>query len=170
MGKFDNGNTFSVMDSLGMNTLAFQINENFEDGNKISSIEKLKFFTEQVDDGLKKTFFFNPDIKKDERKELLFLTLKKGEAVLNGAEFFNGRLNVGKKPGVVKYAALKSGDKEEYREFKYAPNFKRPISIIDPEIADEVKPVVFFDTETNNVKAKIKLQPHKSYIAIEIVD
>ena len=170
MDKFDNSNTFSVMDSFGMNTLAFQINESFEDGNKINSIEKLKFFTEQVDEGLKKTFFFNPSPNKGERKEILFLTLKKNEAVLNGAEFLDGKLNVGKKPGIVKYEALKLGDTDEYREFRYAPNFKRPISIIDPEIADEVKPVVFFDAERNDVKAKIRLQPNKTYIAIEITE
>ena len=59
------------------------------------------------------------------RKEVVFLTLKPGEAVLNGAEFLNGKLNVGKKPDTIKYSSLKvQSDEAEYREFKYAPNLK----------------------------------------------
>ncbi len=169
MNLFDNDKTFSVLDSVGMNTLAFQINTNIEEGEAVCSIEKMKSFIEQADNGFRKTFFFNPDPEKDNRKEVIFLTLKPGEAILNGAEFMNGKLNVGKKPGRIKYSSLKlQGDETEYKEFKYAPNFKRPISIIDPVLGDEVKPVVYFDTETNEVKAKIKLLPHKSYIALEV--
>ena len=166
---FDNEKTFSVLDSYGMNTLAFQINTTIDDGEVVCSIEKMKSFIEQAENGFRKTFFFNPDPEKDRRKEVIFLTLKPGEAILNGAEFINGKLNVGKKPGTIKYSSLKlQGDETEYKEFKYAPNFKRPITIIDPVLGDEVKPVVFFDTETNEVKAKIKLLPHKSYIALEV--
>ena len=59
---------------------------------------------------------------------------------------------------------------EEYKEFKYTPNFKRPISIIDPETTEEVKPVLYFDEKTNEVKGKCKLKPYKSYFAFEIRD
>ena len=169
MDLFDSNKNFSVMDIYGTNTLAFQINTTLEGDDIVCSIEKLKSFIEQADNGFKKTFFFNPDPQENERKEVVFLTLKPGEAVLNGAEFLNGQLNVGKKPDTIKYSSLKvQSDTAEYREFKYTPNFKRPITIVDPEVGDEVRPVVFFDTETNEVKAKIKLLPHKSYIAIEV--
>lgn len=169
MNMFDAEKTFSVLDSGGMNTLAFQINTSVEEGEPVCSIEKMKSFIEQADNGFRKTFFFNPDPEKDNRKEVVFLTLKPGEAILNGAEFMNGKLNVGKKPGRIKYSSLKlQGEETEYKEVKYSPNFKRPISIIDPVLGDEVKPVVYFDTETNEVKAKIKLLPHKSYIALEV--
>ena len=45
---------------------------------------------------------------------------------------------------------------------------KRPISIIDPETTEEVKPVLYFDEEANEVKGKCKLKPYKKYFAFEI--
>jgi hypothetical protein len=44
----------------------------------------------------------------------------------------------------------------------------RPISIIDPETAEEVSPVVYLDKDTNELKGKCKLKPYKSYFAFEI--
>ena len=169
MDKFDGKKVFSVLDAKGMNTLAFQVNSSVEEGSSIFSIEKLKSFIEQSNNGYRKTFFFNPNPEDNERKSIIFLTLKPGEAVLNGGEFINGVLTVGKKPQGIKYSSIKiSGEESEYKEFKYSPNFKRPITIIDPILGDEVKPVVYFDTESNEIKAKIKLLPHKSYIALEV--
>ena len=169
MGLFDSNKNFSVMDSFGTNTLAFQINTTIESGTEVYTLEKLKSFIEQVENGFKKTFFFNPEPKDGERKEVLFLTLKPGEAVLNGAEYLDGKLNIGKKPDSIKYSRLSSqSDTVEYKEFKYTPDFKRPITIIDPEIGDEVSPVVYFDTDSKEIRAKIKLMPHKYYIAIEV--
>ena len=63
---------------------------------------------------------------------------------------------------------LYSEKEMEYREFRYTPNLKRPISIIDPETTEEVKPVLYFDKETNEVRGKCKLKPYKSYFAFEI--
>ena len=169
MDMFDSKKVFSVLDSKGMNTLAFQVNQTVEDGVAINSIEKLKSFIELAPTGYRKTFFFNPDPNEEERKEVVFLTLKPGEAILNAGDFKDGILRVGKKPGNIKYSSIKlTGDESEYKEVKYAPNFKRPIMIIDPILGDEVKPVVYFDTEANDVKAKIKLLPNKSYIALEV--
>jgi hypothetical protein len=169
MNMFDSKKVFSVLDAKGMNTLAFQVNTIVEEGQEFYSIEKLKSFIEVAKTGYRKTFFFNPEPTENERKELVFLTLKPGEAILNAGEFKDGILRVGKKPGNIKYSSIKlTGDEYEYKEFKYAPNFKRPISIIDPILGDEVKPVVYFDTDTNDVRAKIKLLPNKSYIALEV--
>ena len=169
MGLFDSNSNFSVLDGYGMNTLAFVINSSVEEGEEVCSIEKMKCFMEQAENGYRKTFYFNEDLEQNERKELVFLTLKPGEAVLNAGEYMNGKLNMGKTPGTIKYSALRTtGENVEYKEFKYAPNFKRPISIIDPEIGDELKPVLYFDTEANDIKAKVALFPNKSYIALEV--
>jgi len=169
MDMFNTKKVFSVLDAKGMNTLAFQINHTEEEGRLVHSIEKLKSFIEIANSGYKKTFFFNPEPNDSEMKEVVFLTLKPGEAILNGGDFKDGVLRVGKKPTHVQYSSIKlTGDESEYKEFKYAPNFKRPISIIDPVLGDEVKPVVYFDTDTNDVRAKIKLLPNKSYIALEV--
>ena len=47
---------------------------------------------------------------------------------------------------------------------------KRPICVIDPETTEEVKPILYFDENTNEVKGKCKLKPYKSYFAFEIRD
>lgn len=77
-------------------------------------------------------------------------------------------VRITKKPAPFKFNTLYSEKPEEYREFNYTPNFKRSISIIDPETAEEVKPVLYFDEKTNEVKGKCKLKPYKSYFAFEI--
>ena len=59
---------------------------------------------------------------------------------------------------------------KEVKDFKYTPNLKRPICIIDPETTEEVKPTLYFDEKTNEVKGKCKLKPYKSYFAFEIRD
>ena len=56
----------------------------------------------------------------------------------------------------------------EYANVDYTPNLKRPIAIIDPETTEEVKPVLYFDEKTNEVKGKCKLKPYKSYFAFEV--
>ena len=165
----ENNNHFSVKDSYGMNTLAFMIDKTMEEGQETCSIEKLKCFMEQLEDGFKKTFYFQRELEHNERKELVLLTLKPGEAIINSGEYMNGVLNIGKKPETIKYSAFRITENEaDYKEFDYTPNFKRPIAIIDPAIGDELKPVIYFDTKVNHVKAKIKLLPNKSYIALEV--
>ena len=42
------------------------------------------------------------------------------------------------------------------------------ISIIDPETTEEVKPILYFDEETREVKGKCKLKPYKKYFAFEV--
>lgn len=68
----------------------------------------------------------------------------------------------------VKFNTLYSEEGSVYKEFSYTPNLKRPISIIDPETTEEVKPMVYLDEKTNEVKGKCKLKPYKSYFAFEI--
>lgn len=58
----------------------------------------------------------------------------------------------------------------EIKDFKYTPNLKRPICVIDPETTEEIKPVLYFDEKTNEIKGKCKLKPNKSYFAFEIRD
>ena len=74
------------------------------------------------------------------------------------------------RPTPFKFTTLYSEDDSEYKEFKYTPNLKRPISIIDPETTEEIKPTLYFDEKTNEVKGKCKLKPYKSYFAFEIRD
>ena len=80
------------------------------------------------------------------------------------------KVKISKKPMPIKFDTLYSEEETEFKEFKYTPNLKRPISIIDPETTEEVKPILYFDKDTNEVKGKCKLKPYKSYFAFEIRD
>ena len=67
-----------------------------------------------------------------------------------------------------KFDTIYSEEETEYRDVMYTPNLKRPISIIDPETTEEIKPKLYFDEKTNEVKGKCKLKPYKSYFVFEI--
>ena len=95
-------------------------------------------------------------------------TIQKDKAYLHMAILRDEELLVSKEQSNVTYRTLRTEDSVMYQEVKYTPNFKRPISIIDPEIADEVRPVLYFDEEANMVRARVKLLPNKSYITLEV--
>ena len=61
------------------------------------------------------------------------------------------------------------GEEEDYEEFPYTPNMKRPFSIIDPVTTEEIKPTLYFDEEANEVRGKCKLKPNKRYFIFEVV-
>ena len=70
----------------------------------------------------------------------------------------------------IKCQTIYNEKETEYRDVEYTPNLRRPISIIDPETTEEIKPVLYFDEETKEVKGKCKLKPFKNYFAFEIID
>lgn len=169
MEELENSN-FTVLDPNDMKTLAFLISKAEENDEAIYTLQKLDCSVKQEADGVKKTFYFNEDLEGNEKKDLVLLTVGDGKALLNSATFETGQLSVGKKADFVTYKKLYSTEATEYTDIKYTPNFKRPISIIDPEAGDEVKPILYYDSEANEVKAKIKMLPNKSYIALEVRD
>ena len=62
----------------------------------------------------------------------------------------------------------KSSDSDYYKEYRYTPNMKRQISIVDPDNGEEVKPILYYDNKTNEVKGKCKLKPNKIYLAFQL--
>ena len=80
------------------------------------------------------------------------------------------KVSISKKPMPLKFDSIYSEKETEIKDFKYTPNLKRPICVIDPETTEEVKPVLYFDEKTNEVKGKCKLKPNKPYFAFEIRD
>lgn len=162
------GKNFSITDPHGVNTVIYRINETEKEYLRESpkyTIERLDYSEELRGDVKKKTFFVeNP--KEDE--ELVILSFGKDRVVVNMGILEENKVLISKKPSSLKFKTLYSEKEEEFKEFKYTPNLKRPITIIDPETTEEVKPVLYFDKDTNEVKGKCKLKPYKSYFAFEI--
>lgn len=163
------GKYFSITEPQGTNTVIYQVNRTEKEYLKTSpkyTVERLEFAEEFVGQKKKKTFFVeNPA---PDGNPLVILSFAKERVVVNMAFLDYDTVKVSKKPAALKCSSIYNEEETEYREFAYTPNMKRPISIIDPETTEEVKPTLYFDDETNEVKGKCKLKPHKHYFAFEI--
>ena len=125
-------------------------------------------YTEELRGNMKrKTFYVDFPTHED---ELLILSFAKDRVVVNTAIMADDKISISKKPMPLKCDSIYSEEEKEIKDFKYTPNLKRPICIIDPETTEEVKPTLYFDEKTNEVKGKCKLKPYKSYFAFEIRD
>ena len=164
------GKHFSITDPQDVNTVIYRIQETEKEYRKDSpkyTVERLDRMSEIRGEGTKRTYFIdNPSVEND---QLVILSFGKERVVVNSGLLGEDRIKISKQPSFVKFDTLYS-DETQYKEFNYTPNLKRPISIIDPETTEEIKPVLYFDEKTNEVKGKCKLKPHKSYFAFEIRD
>lgn len=171
MGEEDiqRGKHFSITDPKDVNTIIYKIDETEKEFQKDSpkyTVERLSHTEQFIGENKKKTFFVDdPD---PVGKQLVILSFGKEKVVVNTGYLDEDRVRISKKPMPLKFKTLYSEKEMEYREVTYTPNLKRPISIIDPETTEEIKPVLYFDEETNEIKGKCKLKPNKSYFAFEI--
>ena len=146
------GKHFSITDPVNVNTVVYRLDETEKEFAKNSpkfTIQRLDYTSEYVGEKTKKTFYI--DDPSPEGNSLIILSFGKEKVVVN--------------------VGLLEGDNEkefEYKEVEYTQNLKRPISIIDPETTEEVKPMLYIDEKTNEVKGKCKLKPFKNYFAFEV--
>ena len=162
------GKHFSITDPQGVNTVIYRVNktprELLQEYPKFT-VQRLEY-AEELNGNLKKKTFFVDEPENEE--ELVILSFGQDKVVINMGLLENNKVKIAKRPIPIKFDTLYSEQEQEYREFRYTPDLKRPISIIDPETTEEIKPILYFDEETNEVKGKCKLKPYKSYFAFEI--
>lgn len=157
------------MDPNNVSTVVYQVNETLKEDLKNSpkyTVTRLDFTEEIYGDKKKKTFYL--DDPSDDKDELVILSFGKDRVVINTAVLQGDKVSISKKPLPLKFDTLYSDKEQEYKEFKYTPNMKRQISIIDPETTDEVKPTLYFDEDTKEVKGRCRLKANKPYFAFEI--
>jgi len=164
------GKHFSITDPQGVSTVIYRINKTdkrlLEEYPRYT-VERLEYAEELNGNLKKKTFFVDaPEMAED----LVILSFGQDKVVVNMGILEEDKVKIAKRPIPIKFDTLYSEQETEYKEFKYTPDLKRPISIIDPETTEEIKPILYFDQETNEVKGKCKLKPYKSYFAFEIRD
>ena len=163
------GKHFSITDPQGVNTVIYQINKTekeFLDSAPKYTVERLDH-TEELRGNLNKKTFYVDNPQKD-GNQLVILSFDDDKVVINSRLQINNEVRITKRPTPFKFNTLYSEEEMEYKDFDYTPNLKRSISIIDPETTEEVKPTLYFDEKTNEVKGKCKLKPYKSYFAFEI--
>ncbi len=164
------GKHFNITDPQGVNTVIYRVNKTAKEYLQQYpkyTVERL-VSAEELQGNLKKKTFFIDEPNYEE--QLIILSFAKEKVVVNMGVLEDNKVKISKKPVPVKFDTLYSEDTNIYKEFKYTPNLKRPICIIDPETTEEVKPVVYIDEKTNELKGKCKLKPYKSYFAFEIRD
>ena len=162
------GKHFSITDPQGVSTVIYRVNKTDKEFLKEYpklTVERL-VSSEELNGNLKKKTFFIDEPKYEE--QLIILSFTGDKVVVNMGLLDDDKVRISKKPVPVKFDTLYSEKEGVYKEFKYTPNLKRPISIIDPETTEEIKPSVFLDKDTNELKGKCELKPYKSYFAFEI--
>ena len=165
------GKYFSITDPKDVNTVIYQINRTEKEFLKSSpkyTVERLDSAVEFVGDKTRRTFFV--DNPAPQGNHLAIFSFAKDKVVVNTGFLEDDKVKISKRPTPMKIKTLYSDKEEEYKEFAYTPNMKRQISIIDLETTEEVKPVLYFDEEANEVKGKCKLKPHKKYFAFEVTE
>lgn len=163
------GKYFSITDPKDVSTVIYQVNKTEKEFAKNApkyTVERLEYSEEFVGVNKKKTFFINNPAP--EGNPLVILSFGKERVVVNMGFLDYDTVRISKKPMPMKFKTLYNEEETDYKDFAYTPNMKRPISIIDPETTEEIKPTLYFDDETNEVKGKCKLKPHKQYFAFEI--
>lgn len=163
------GKHFSITDPKGINTVIYQVNrteKEFLNEFPKYTVERLDYTSELRGDSTRKTYFV--DEPSPDGNQLVILSFGKEKVVINMGILLGDEVRITKKPAPFNFKTLYSEHEDEYKEFNYTPNLKRSISIIDPETAEEIKPRLYFDEETNEVRGKCKLKPYKSYFAFEI--
>lgn len=163
------GKHFSITDPEGVKTVIYEVNKTEKEFLKDSpkyTVERLDHTEEIVGKFNKKTFYV--DNLKKEGNQLVILSFGSDKVVINNGILEEDKVKISKKPMPFKFKTIYNETAEEYRDVNYTPNLKRPISIIDPETTEEIKPTLYFDEKTNEVKGKCKLQAYKSYFVFEI--
>lgn len=163
------GKHFSIIDQQNVNTIVYKLDETEREIAKNApkfTIQRLDYTEEYVGEKKKKTFYI--DEPSPNGNSLIILSFGKEKVVVNIGLLEDDKVSIIKKPMPISFKTLYNEKEVEYKEVEYTPNLKRPISIIDPETTEEVKPILYFDEVTNEVKGKCKLKPFKSYFAFEI--
>ena len=165
------GKHFSITEPENINTVIYKVNKTekeFLENSPKYTVQRLDY-TEEIRGELKqKTFFV--DNPSDDYDQLVILSFGKEKVVINMALLEGSKITISKKPMPLKFDTIYSEGESVYKEFKYTPNLERPISIIDPETTEEIKPIVYLDEETNEIKGKCKIKANKPYFAFEIRD
>lgn len=165
------GKHFSITDPKGVKTVIYEVyvtkKEYLKDYPKYT-VERLNYSEELRGDLSRKTFYVEDP--QEDGNQLVILSFANDKVVINTGLLQGDSVKITKNPMPLKFNTMYSEKETVFKEFAYTPNLKRSISIIDPETTEEVKPVLYFDEDKNEVKGKYKLKPCKSYFAIEIRD
>ena len=165
------GKHFSITDPKGVNTVIYEVYKTDKEYlNKYPkyTVERLNSTEQFVGDLKKKTFYVEDPQEKG--NQLIIFSFAKEKVIINNGLLINDEVKISKKPVPFKFNTIYSEEKTEFKDFRYTPNLKRAITIIDPDTTEEIKPELYYDETADEVRGKCKLKPYKSYFTFEIRD
>ena len=158
-------NKFEISDMPGMNTLAFLVEEDSSANIPFYSLQKIEHVDVQVEGRVNKQFNV---LDEGKEQDIVLLTLANKKAILSTGILDKNGLKSGEGNKSVNYSSIFNADGIEYKVFAYTPNMKRRFTIIDTVTCEEVKPMLYVDELTKEVKGRCKLLPLRPYIVLEI--
>lgn len=159
-------NSFEIVDLPGMNTLAFLVEKEEALGNMGLSLQKLEHIDREEAGKIKKEFNVIPD--NDDAQDIVLLTLTNNKAIVSTGELSSEGFVAREDSIRLSYGSIFHEEGVAYKEFAYTPNMKRRFTIVDTTTGDEVKPMLYRDTTTNEIKGKCKILPQRPYVVLEV--
>ena len=166
------GKHFSITDPKGVKTVIYEVyvtKKEYLSKYPKYTMQRLNSTEEIIGGDMSRKTFYVEDPQEDGNRLVIFSFTDEKVVIKNGILLGN-EVRIMKKPMPFRYNKLYSEEPTEIKEVQYTPNLKRAITVIDPETAEEIKPTLYFDEKTNEVKGKCKLKPYKSYFAFELRD
>lgn len=161
-------NSFEIVDMPGMNTVAFLVERNdneYRKGNSLFTLFNVEHIDTEENGKIKKVFSIIPT---EDKQFVILLTLTKNKAILSTGEISAEGFKSKENAVPLSYGTIYNHDGIEYKEFSYTPNMKRQFAIVDTGTGKEVKPSLYVDSLTSEVKGKCKLLPLRPYIILEL--
>ena len=162
-------NKFEIADVPGTRTLAFAVEQNDSEmikGEMYYSLQKIDSIDKEAGGKIVKEFSVLQTSQG--AQDIVLLTLTKNKAILSTALLDENGLKATEDRLPLSYGSLYNDSQIEYKEFSYTPNLKRRFAIIDTSTCEEVKPTIYLDEETQQVKGKCRLLPLRPYVVLEI--
>lgn len=163
-------NKFEVLDMPGMNTLAFLIEKDYDayaQGYALLSLEMLRSVEVRDNGQVKKVFNVLVD-GEDAVNDIVLLTLTDKKAFLSTGILDKDGFRTEETNIPLSYGSIYNIEGIEYKDVSYTPDMKRNFSIIDSQTGEEVKPSLYRDPETGEVKGRCKIMPNRPYIILEV--
>lgn len=164
-------NKFELIDMPGTNTLAFLVEETESEvikGETYYSLQKLDHIDKESNGKITKEFSVIND--SDGMQDIVLLTLTNSKAMLSTALLDANGLKPTEDKLPLSYGSLYDDANIQYKEFIYTQNMKRRFAIVDTTTCEEVKPVLYIDDVTGEIKGKCKLLPLRPYVVLEVKD
>ena len=162
-------NKFEIIDIPGTNTLAFLVEENESEivrGETYYSLQKLDHTDKEMDGKITKEFSVLNSTHR--AQDIVLLTITKSKAILSTALLDENGLRPTEDKLPLSYGSLYDASNVQYKEFIYTQNMKRRFAIIDTTTCEEVKPVLYRDEVTHEIRGTCKLLPLRAYVVLEV--